>query len=157
VFWKPCSSCWSSHLLREELLSTPIHPLSGSPNWTFNWYQSWFGYLLTLPSLRPRDSVPGTGFESFTLRWEELLDVAEADVGVPQWKWLDPLGCHGEHKLCSSFELPCSRIEGHVRRQQQGSRLLVPCSMSIRIRLGSGRGLGVEDLVGAKECSCWEC
>jgi hypothetical protein len=25
VCWKPCSSCWSSHHLREEFLSTPIH------------------------------------------------------------------------------------------------------------------------------------
>jgi hypothetical protein len=26
VCWKPCSSCWSFHLLREEFLSAPIHP-----------------------------------------------------------------------------------------------------------------------------------
>jgi hypothetical protein len=25
VCWKPCSSCWSIHLLREEFLSAPIH------------------------------------------------------------------------------------------------------------------------------------
>jgi hypothetical protein len=25
VCWKPCSSCWSFHLLREECLSAPIH------------------------------------------------------------------------------------------------------------------------------------
>jgi hypothetical protein len=25
VCWKPCSSCWSSHLHREEFLSAPIH------------------------------------------------------------------------------------------------------------------------------------
>jgi hypothetical protein len=25
VCWKPCSSCWSLHLLREEFLSAPIH------------------------------------------------------------------------------------------------------------------------------------
>jgi hypothetical protein len=25
VCWKPCSSCWSFHLLREEFLSAPIH------------------------------------------------------------------------------------------------------------------------------------
>jgi hypothetical protein len=33
VCLKPCSSCWSFHLLREEFLSAPIHspPLSGSP------------------------------------------------------------------------------------------------------------------------------
>jgi hypothetical protein len=23
--WRPCSSCWSFHLLREEFLSAPIH------------------------------------------------------------------------------------------------------------------------------------
>jgi hypothetical protein len=37
VCWKPCSSCWSFHLLREEFLSAPIHaPLSGSPYRSFN-------------------------------------------------------------------------------------------------------------------------
>jgi hypothetical protein len=31
VCWKPRSSCWSFHLLREEFLSAPIQsPLSGS-------------------------------------------------------------------------------------------------------------------------------
>jgi hypothetical protein len=30
VLWKPCSSCWSFHLIREEFLSALIHfPLSG--------------------------------------------------------------------------------------------------------------------------------
>jgi hypothetical protein len=35
--WKPCSSCWSFYLLREEFLSAPIHssPLSGSPYRSF--------------------------------------------------------------------------------------------------------------------------
>jgi hypothetical protein len=28
--WKPCSSCWSFDLLREEFLSAPIH---SSPLW----------------------------------------------------------------------------------------------------------------------------
>ena len=142
--WKPCSSCWSSHLLREEFLSAPIHsPLSGSPNRSFNWYQSRFGSLLTLTSLRSKDGVPGTGFGSSALRWEELPDVAEADGSVPPRKGSDPLGCYGEHSLCSSDELPCSRIEGYVRRQQQGGRLLVSCSVSARIRSGSDRGLSL--------------
>jgi hypothetical protein len=93
----------SSHLLREEFLSTPIHShLSGLPNRSFNWYRSWFGSLLTLASLRSKDGVPGTGFGSSALQWEELPDVAEADGGVPQRKVLDPLGRYGEHNLCSS-------------------------------------------------------
>jgi urease beta subunit len=41
-------------------------------------------------------------------------------------------------------------IERHVRSQQQGSRLLVPCSVSIRIRSGSDKGFGVHDWVGAE-------
>jgi hypothetical protein len=37
VCWKPRSSCWSFHLLREEILSAPIHsPLSGSPYRSFS-------------------------------------------------------------------------------------------------------------------------
>jgi hypothetical protein len=46
-----------------------------SPNQSFTWYQSWFGSLLTLASLRSKDGVPGTRFEPPTLRWEELPDV----------------------------------------------------------------------------------
>jgi hypothetical protein len=37
------------------------------PNRSFNWYQSQFGSLLTLASLRSKDGVPGTGFGSSTL------------------------------------------------------------------------------------------
>jgi hypothetical protein len=39
------------------------------------------------------------------------------------------VGCHNEHNLCSSCELPFSRIEGHVQHQQLGGRLPVPCSV----------------------------
>jgi hypothetical protein len=48
------------------------------------------------------------------------------DGCVSPWKGSDPLGCHGGHRLCPGDELPYSRIEGHVRRQQ-GGRLLVSC------------------------------
>jgi hypothetical protein len=103
VIWKPCSSCWSCHLLRKEFLSAHIHsPHSGSPNRSFNLYQSQFRSLLTLASLRSKGGIPGTGFGSSALRWEELPDVAEADGSVPPQKGLDPLGRYGEHNLCSS-------------------------------------------------------
>jgi hypothetical protein len=46
--------------------SHPLPPL-WSPNRSFKWYQSRFGSLLTLTSLRSKDGVPGTGFGSFTL------------------------------------------------------------------------------------------
>jgi hypothetical protein len=46
-----------------------------SPNRSFKWYQSRFGSLLTLISLGCKDGVPGTGFESSTLRRKELPDV----------------------------------------------------------------------------------
>jgi hypothetical protein len=125
------SSCWSFNLLREEFFfgSHSLPPL-WSPNRSFNWYQSWFGFLLTLASLRSKDGVPGMGFGFSTLRWKELLDVESADSGVPPRKGSDPLGCHGGHRLCPADELPCSRIKGHVRRQQQGSQLLVSCFVS---------------------------
>jgi hypothetical protein len=52
-----------------RILSAPIHsPLSGLPYRSFKWYQSRFGSLLTLTSLRSKDGVPGTGFGSSTLR-----------------------------------------------------------------------------------------
>jgi hypothetical protein len=38
--------------------------------------------------------------------------VAKADGCFPPRQGSDPLGCHNEHNLCSSCELPCSRIEG---------------------------------------------
>jgi hypothetical protein len=52
--------------------SHSLPPLSGSPFRSFKWYQSRFGSLLTLTSLRSKDGVPGTGFGSSTLRWKEL-------------------------------------------------------------------------------------
>jgi hypothetical protein len=55
-----------------------------------------------LTSLRSKDGVPGMGFRSSALRWEELPDVAEADGGVPARKGLDTFGCYDEHNLCSS-------------------------------------------------------
>jgi hypothetical protein len=51
VCWKPCSSCRSLHLLREEFLSAPIHfPLSGLP------YRSFSG-----AALHRRRPSPATG------------------------------------------------------------------------------------------------
>jgi hypothetical protein len=47
----------------------------GSPYQSFKWYQSRFGSLLTLISLRSKDGVPGIGFGSSTLRCQELPDV----------------------------------------------------------------------------------
>jgi hypothetical protein len=42
-----------------QLPFTP--PLSGSPYWSFKWYQNQFGSLLTLTSLRSKDGVPVAG------------------------------------------------------------------------------------------------
>jgi hypothetical protein len=53
---------------------------------------------MILTSLRFKE-VPGTGFGSSALRWEELPYVAEADGGIPSRKGSDPLGCYGEHRL----------------------------------------------------------
>jgi hypothetical protein len=53
VCWKPCSSCWSFHLLREKFLSAPIHsPLSGSP------YRSFKDPVQDAPLLEIREKVP---------------------------------------------------------------------------------------------------
>jgi hypothetical protein len=106
----------SLYLLREEFLSAPIQsPLSCSPNRSFNWYQSRFGSLLTLASLRSKDGIPGMRFGSSALQWKELPDVAEADGGVPPRKRSDPFGRYDGHYLCPSGQLPTSMIEGHVR------------------------------------------
>jgi hypothetical protein len=48
--------------------SHSLPPPLWSPNRSFKWYQSRFGSLLTLTSLRSKDGVPGTGFGSSTLR-----------------------------------------------------------------------------------------
>jgi hypothetical protein len=40
------------------------------PNRSFNWYQSQFGSLLTLASLRSKDGVPGTG----RILWDVTVD-----------------------------------------------------------------------------------
>jgi hypothetical protein len=60
------------------------------------------GSSLTLASLRSKDDILGTWFGSSALWWEELLDVEEADDGVPPRKGSDPLGRYDEHNLCSS-------------------------------------------------------
>jgi hypothetical protein len=60
---------------RRIFIGTHSLPLLWSPNRSFKWYQRRFGSLLTLTSLRSMDGVPGTGFGSSTLRWQELLDV----------------------------------------------------------------------------------
>jgi hypothetical protein len=70
----------------------------GSPNRSFNWYQSWLRIFVILTSLRSNYVVAGTRFGSSVLRWEEVPDVAEADGGVPPRKGSD----YGEHNLCSS-------------------------------------------------------
>jgi hypothetical protein len=102
MFWKLCSSCWSSHLLQEGFLSALIHsPLSGRRFWSFNWYQSRFGSFGTLTSLRSKNGVPGTGIGSSALRGVELTDVAKTDGCVPPWQGTDPLGRYNEHNLCS--------------------------------------------------------
>jgi hypothetical protein len=67
VCWKPCSSCWSLHLLQEEFLSTPIHyPLSGSPYRSFTPTEDTFArgrppsQAVQLPRLpAPRDVLAG--------------------------------------------------------------------------------------------------
>jgi hypothetical protein len=58
-----------------RILSAAIQSPLWSPNRSFKWYQSRFGYLLTLASLRSKDGVLGTGFGSSILRWQELPDV----------------------------------------------------------------------------------
>jgi hypothetical protein len=60
---------------RRLFISSHSLPPLWSPNRSFKWYQSRFGSLLTLTSLRSKDGVAGTGFESSTLRWQELADV----------------------------------------------------------------------------------
>jgi hypothetical protein len=87
---------------RRFFIGSHLLPLSSSPNLSFNWYQSRFGSSLTLTSVRSKDGIPRTGFGSTALRREELPDVAEVDGGVPYQKGSDPLGCYGEHNLCSS-------------------------------------------------------
>jgi hypothetical protein len=70
--WKPCSSCSSLHLLREEFLSAPIHspPLSGSPYRSFikstnTCGQSWSKTRQTL--LKPLcPSTPSGTFAAFS-------------------------------------------------------------------------------------------
>jgi hypothetical protein len=63
------------YLSRIVFIGSHSLPPLWSPNRSFNLYQSRFGSLLTLTSLRSKDGVPGMGFGSSTLRWHELPDV----------------------------------------------------------------------------------
>jgi hypothetical protein len=109
--WVVKSETWFGSLVRlvgvlisfeKNFHRLPFTPPSGSANRSFNWYHRQFGSLLTLASIRSKDGIPGTGFGSSALRWEELPDVAEANGSVPPRKGSDPLGRYGEHILCSS-------------------------------------------------------
>jgi hypothetical protein len=51
----------SLSLSRRIFIGSHSLPLSGSPYRSFKWYQSRFGSLLTLSSLRSKDGVPGRG------------------------------------------------------------------------------------------------
>jgi hypothetical protein len=97
------STCWRSHLLREEFLLAPIHsPHSGRQFGPSSGIRVSYGSFETLTNLRSKDSLPGTGIKSAALRWEKLPDVAEADGCVPPRQRSDPLRRYGEHNLCSS-------------------------------------------------------
>jgi hypothetical protein len=67
VCWKPCSSCWSFHLLREEFLLAPIHsPLSGSSYRSF----SLRGHDQAQRCTRQLSMIPTTKSEPKHLRTE---------------------------------------------------------------------------------------
>jgi hypothetical protein len=53
--------------LRRIFIGSHSLPPLWSPDRSFKWYQSRFGYLLTLTSLRSKDGVLRTGFRSSTL------------------------------------------------------------------------------------------
>jgi hypothetical protein len=60
---------------RRIFIGSHLLPPLWLPNRSIKWYQSRFGSLLTLTSLRSKDGIPGMGFGSSTLRWQELPDV----------------------------------------------------------------------------------
>jgi hypothetical protein len=129
--WKSSSSCWSLYLLREEFLSAPIHsPLSSSPFRSFKWYHSRLRVLIDsnqskIQGWRTRNGV-------------RVLHTSMAKTtgcGISGWRCSsaensDSLGCHGGHRLCPADELPRSRIEGHVRHQQQTTCFVLCVSLN---------------------------
>jgi hypothetical protein len=55
---------------------------------------------MILTSLRSKDGVPRTRFESSTHWWYGLQDVAASYVCFSSWQRTYYLGCDGEHLLC---------------------------------------------------------
>jgi hypothetical protein len=61
--------------LRKIFIGSHSLPLSCSSYRSFKWYQSRLRVLIDSNHLRSKDGIPGTGFGSSTLRWQELPDV----------------------------------------------------------------------------------
>jgi hypothetical protein len=131
VCWKPRSSCWSFHLLREEFLSAPIHsppPLSGSPYRSFKCRRSCFPLRLvfvqpaTRPPLRCFAHSPSKLFRCLRRQppeeaWKKterrtpacIADHASVlgDIRVPPLDGCSDVPLHRRRSL-SSFIFPCT-------------------------------------------------
>jgi hypothetical protein len=126
-------------VLGEEFLSPLIHSLPPSKvpqSGPSSGIRAGYGSFRSLTNLRSKDGVPGMGFESSALRWEELPDVVETDVYLSSPQGTIALVCDGEQCLSSFHKVPYPRIEGYARHQQQGGRLPVSFPLPIRIQSG---------------------
>jgi hypothetical protein len=96
VCWKPCSSCWSFHLLREEFLSAPIHspPLwfavsvlqvVPEPVWVFiDSNQSKIQGWRTRNGVRP-PHFDGKNYQMWSKRIGAFLRGRVRSFGMSQW------------------------------------------------------------------------
>jgi hypothetical protein len=98
VCWKPCSSCWSFDLLREEFLSAPIHSppslvrrIGPSGAASRDWH-------------RPRRTVPHSGGDGFPPR-----ELVQRNRGASPRRMMAP------PRRCQNIKCPCTGMGVRVR------------------------------------------
>jgi hypothetical protein len=148
--WKPCSSCWSLHLLQEEFLSAPIHSPPSlvrriGPSWCpileqsggslcpvhlFDRPRAFKGYL-SEPEVRPRGSDPRAKRRVARGWLVHLFDRASAFEGyLEQASSWSPLTLSGRHDplgglgLESPFDWTFGFTFSLGRNNEQGYHLL---------------------------------
>jgi hypothetical protein len=109
----------------------PIHsPLSGSPYRYFKWYQSRLRVLIDSNQSKIQGWHTRNGVRVRHTSMAKTTRCRVSGLRCSSAERVRSFGMSRWTQAMSSYELPCSRIKGHVQRQQQGGRLLVSCFVS---------------------------
>jgi hypothetical protein len=115
VCWKPCSSCWSFHLLREEFLAAPIH---SPPLWfAVSVLQSW------LPSILSKSIYGGTQKTKLSLLNNYGYKPLKGEFGSLQIFFIGRMpDNHNLLSLDASLAIPMRVLHFKASRRQRPGR-----------------------------------